>query len=158
MAGFEALAHVENDRHACATLRQNRPGWNVFEGDVRGFSGKESQGGGKGDHTRRRVLFAAPSPETWLEPAVSIDTGSQRGANLESGHGAARAQSGTRGGASAPHQLRRRSAHQLQLHPISQGIYAPLADSWQIWDNHTKPPSSLLSPEKATLKELGDRV
>ena len=39
MAGFEALAHVENDRHACATLRQNRPGWNVFEGDVRGFLG-----------------------------------------------------------------------------------------------------------------------
>jgi len=23
MAGFKALAHVENDRHACATLRQN---------------------------------------------------------------------------------------------------------------------------------------
>jgi DNA (cytosine-5)-methyltransferase 1 len=44
MAGFEALAHVENDRHACATLRQNRPGWNVFEGDVRGFSAKEYEG------------------------------------------------------------------------------------------------------------------
>ena len=44
MAGFEALAHVENDRHACATLRQNRPGWNVFEGDVRGFSAKQFEG------------------------------------------------------------------------------------------------------------------
>ena len=41
MAGFEALAHVENDRHACVTLRQNRSGWNVFEGDVRGFSAKQ---------------------------------------------------------------------------------------------------------------------
>jgi len=27
-----------------ATLRQNRPGWNVFEGDVRGFSAKEFEG------------------------------------------------------------------------------------------------------------------
>ena len=44
IAGFEALAHVENDRHACATLRQNRPGWNVFEGDVRGFPAKEFEG------------------------------------------------------------------------------------------------------------------
>jgi hypothetical protein len=31
MAGFEALAHVETARHACATLRQNRPGWNVLK-------------------------------------------------------------------------------------------------------------------------------
>ena len=46
MAGFEAWAHVENDRHACATLRQNRPGWNVFEGDVRGFSAKKFEGVG----------------------------------------------------------------------------------------------------------------
>lgn len=39
-AGFEALAHVEYDRHACATLRINRPDWNIIEGDVRNFSAK----------------------------------------------------------------------------------------------------------------------
>ena len=44
MAGFEALAHVEYDRHACATLRLNRPDWNVIEGDVREFSAKEFHG------------------------------------------------------------------------------------------------------------------
>ncbi len=43
-AGFEALVHVENDRHACATLRLNRPGWKVIEGDVRNFSAKEYHG------------------------------------------------------------------------------------------------------------------
>ncbi len=43
-AGFEALAHVESDRHACGTLRLNRPNWNVIEGDVRGFSAKEFKG------------------------------------------------------------------------------------------------------------------
>jgi DNA (cytosine-5)-methyltransferase 1 len=42
--GFEALAHVEYDRHACATLRLNRPNWNVIEGDVRNFSAKEFKG------------------------------------------------------------------------------------------------------------------
>jgi DNA (cytosine-5)-methyltransferase 1 len=43
-AGFEALAHVEYDRHACATLRINRPHWNVIEGDVRDFSASEFKG------------------------------------------------------------------------------------------------------------------
>ena len=43
-AGFEALAHVESDRHACATLRLNRPSWNVIEGDVRDFSATEFKG------------------------------------------------------------------------------------------------------------------
>jgi DNA (cytosine-5)-methyltransferase 1 len=43
-AGFEALAHVEYDRHACATLRLNRPNWNVIEGDVRTFSAKDFKG------------------------------------------------------------------------------------------------------------------
>ena len=43
-AGFDALAHVEFDRHACETLRLNRPGWNVVEGDVRDFSAKKFKG------------------------------------------------------------------------------------------------------------------
>lgn len=43
-AGFEALAHVEYDRHACATLRLNRPKWNVVESDVRNFCAKEFKG------------------------------------------------------------------------------------------------------------------
>ncbi len=30
-AGFEGLAHVEYDRHACETLRLNRLDWNVVE-------------------------------------------------------------------------------------------------------------------------------
>lgn len=33
-AGFDHLAAVEIDPHACATLRANRPHWNVIEGDV----------------------------------------------------------------------------------------------------------------------------
>jgi len=60
MAGFEAWAHVENGRHACATLRQNRPGWNVFEGDVRGFSAKQSEGVEKG--TTRAVACCLRRP------------------------------------------------------------------------------------------------
>lgn len=44
MAGFDAEALVENDAAACATLRLNRPQWNVAEGDVREFSAKEFKG------------------------------------------------------------------------------------------------------------------
>ena len=32
---------MEFDRHACETLRLDRPDWNVVEGDVRDFSAKE---------------------------------------------------------------------------------------------------------------------
>ena len=38
-AGFEHLALVEIDHAACATLRHNRPHWNVIEGDITQFSG-----------------------------------------------------------------------------------------------------------------------
>ncbi len=42
-AGFHHVALVEIDRHACTTLRQNRPEWNVVgppedDGDIREFS------------------------------------------------------------------------------------------------------------------------
>jgi DNA (cytosine-5)-methyltransferase 1 len=43
-AGFESKALVEIDKHACETLRYNRPGWNVIEGDVRNFSASDYQG------------------------------------------------------------------------------------------------------------------
>ncbi|GAW28951.1 DNA cytosine methyltransferase [Carboxydocella sp. ULO1] len=43
-AGFNHLALVEIDATACSTLRTNRPFWNVIEGDLHDFSGKEYQG------------------------------------------------------------------------------------------------------------------
>lgn len=33
-AGVKGLAYVEIDKDACETLRQNRPDWNVIEGDI----------------------------------------------------------------------------------------------------------------------------
>ena len=35
-AGFNAVFLNEWDRHACATLKHNRPNWNVVEGDISG--------------------------------------------------------------------------------------------------------------------------
>ena len=37
-AGFQHVALVELDPNACATLRENRPAWNIVECDVRTFS------------------------------------------------------------------------------------------------------------------------
>lgn len=37
-AGFKHAALVDNDAHACATLRMNRPYWNVIEADIRRFN------------------------------------------------------------------------------------------------------------------------
>ena len=94
MAGFEALAHVENDRHACATLRQNRPGWNVSEGDVRGFSAKRFEGVEKGAtravacclrHPRRkRGLNLLAAPTQYPNAAQTLKTApGQRGRSPE---------------------------------------------------------------------------
>jgi len=43
-AGFEHVALVEIDAAACATLRYNRPEWNVIEGDVSNFSAHAFEG------------------------------------------------------------------------------------------------------------------
>jgi DNA (cytosine-5)-methyltransferase 1 len=43
-AGFEPVALMDNDRHACATLRNNRPYWNVIEADIRRFDAKYWRG------------------------------------------------------------------------------------------------------------------
>lgn len=43
-AGFELAAAIEIDRHACATLRQNRPRWNVIESSVTELNGSDYRG------------------------------------------------------------------------------------------------------------------
>lgn len=43
-AGYEHVGLVEVDRHACNTLRLNRPEWNVIEGDLREFEGSPYRG------------------------------------------------------------------------------------------------------------------
>lgn len=43
-AGFLHTALAEIDSHSCATLRQNRPGWNVIESDLRKFDGTPYKG------------------------------------------------------------------------------------------------------------------
>jgi DNA (cytosine-5)-methyltransferase 1 len=43
-AGFEHVALVEIEQPACATLRLNRPKWNVLEGDLRAFDGRPYKG------------------------------------------------------------------------------------------------------------------
>ncbi len=43
-AGFGHEGLIEIDRHACATLRLNRPTWNVFEADLETFDGRPFKG------------------------------------------------------------------------------------------------------------------
>jgi DNA (cytosine-5)-methyltransferase 1 len=43
-AGIDHAALVELDRHACATLRLNRPHWKVFEKDLNKFEGTDFKG------------------------------------------------------------------------------------------------------------------
>jgi len=44
MAGFSHVGLLEIDRHACNTLRTNRPLWNVLEQDIHQFSGNAFRG------------------------------------------------------------------------------------------------------------------
>ncbi|BCA80301.1 DNA cytosine methyltransferase [Desulfuromonas sp. AOP6] len=44
LAGFGHAALVEIEPPACATLRLNRPSWNVIEGDLRAFDGTPYKG------------------------------------------------------------------------------------------------------------------
>jgi len=43
-AGFDHAGLVEINKHACATLRLNRPSWNVIEGDLTRFDGAAYRG------------------------------------------------------------------------------------------------------------------
>lgn len=43
-AGISHAALVEIDKNACATLRMNRPDWNVIDQDVNGFDGSAFRG------------------------------------------------------------------------------------------------------------------
>src|SRR5580704_17730586 len=43
-AGFAHEALIELEREFCATLRHNRPAWNVHEGDLNGFDGRPYKG------------------------------------------------------------------------------------------------------------------
>ncbi len=44
MSGLKCVALNEIDKFACATLRKNRPNWNVLEGDIRDFNFSEYKG------------------------------------------------------------------------------------------------------------------
>jgi hypothetical protein len=50
-AGFEPLALIDLDPHACATLRRNRPYWNVVQADI-----VDKSHGGKDELTNLRSL------------------------------------------------------------------------------------------------------
>lgn len=43
-AGFEHSVLVDNDTACCATLRLNRPSWNVIESDLKKFDGRNYKG------------------------------------------------------------------------------------------------------------------
>jgi len=43
-AGYEHVGLIELNKHACATLRLNRPHWNVLQGDLVEFDGSGFRG------------------------------------------------------------------------------------------------------------------
>jgi DNA (cytosine-5)-methyltransferase 1 len=93
-AGFDPLIVIDNDPHACRTLRANRPTWNVLEMDFKDFVGAEhglrtvdlisggvpSQpysiaGKQEGGKDRRDLLRAAVWLATELQPrAILLET------------------------------------------------------------------------------------
>ena len=76
-AGFEALAHVEFDRHACETLRLNRPDWNVVEGN---FSEKCRESSG----TRRTgAIRDVPEGDCRVAGSKKREAGSGQAARLQ---------------------------------------------------------------------------
>ena len=44
MAGFDCVGAIDNDLHACETLRQNRPNWSVRHSDIEEISGAAFRG------------------------------------------------------------------------------------------------------------------
>lgn len=44
LAGFECVAAVDNDDHACATLKANRPAWQVLGDHLKDVRGREFRG------------------------------------------------------------------------------------------------------------------
>lgn len=44
LAGFTSVGAVDNDASACATLRANRPAWNIIEDDLQSVSGWDFAG------------------------------------------------------------------------------------------------------------------
>ena len=44
LAGFRHRLLVDNDQHCCATLKMNRPNWNVVHADMSSVSGKDYVG------------------------------------------------------------------------------------------------------------------
>jgi DNA (cytosine-5)-methyltransferase 1 len=56
-AGLKCVALNEIDKHACATLRNNRPNWNVLEGDIKNFIFSEYAGKRLGFEDARGTLF-----------------------------------------------------------------------------------------------------
>jgi DNA (cytosine-5)-methyltransferase 1 len=44
IAGFHHVALIENDKNACATLKYNRPEWNVLEQNLQDFKGEPYKG------------------------------------------------------------------------------------------------------------------
>ena len=43
-AGFEPQALIEIEKPCCNTIRENRPHWNVIEGDLKEFDGSQYRG------------------------------------------------------------------------------------------------------------------